>query len=176
MTPRDQETPVTCPSLLCRRQVVGELVEGRATGPAEWVVEQVRGGGTLGQFLRFVLVGGSTTVVYAALFVALGWLGYLPAHVSATVVSTILANELHRRLTFRADERVHWFTAQWEAGGVTVVGLMATSAALGWLDSHAGEASVVTQVTLVVCVTAAIGLMRFVALRWLFRAPAPDAA
>jgi putative flippase GtrA len=163
-----ERTVVTCPSLLCRRPALGEAVDG--------VVARVRAEDTFGQFARFVLVGGATTLVYAALFVALEWLGYLPAHLMATAASTALANELHRRATFRAGERVHWFTAQWEAGGVTVLGLLATSAALGVLDSAAGEVSVVTQVTLVATVTALIGLMRFVALRWIFRAPAPEAA
>jgi putative flippase GtrA len=158
---------VTCPSLICRPA----LLEG-----VDNVVARVRAEDTFGQFARFVLVGGATTLVYAALFVALDWLGYLPAHLVATATSTALANELHRRMTFRAGERVHWFTAQWEAGGVTVLGLLATSAALGVLDSSVGEVSVVTQVALVVTVTAVIGAMRFAALRWIFRTPAAEAA
>ncbi|MGY1702957.1 GtrA family protein [Geodermatophilus sp. SYSU D00697] len=159
---------VTCPSLICRHPALGEAVDS--------VVARVRAEDTFGQFARFVLVGGATTLVYAALFVALEWLGYLPAHLLATATSTALANELHRRMTFRADERVHWFTAQWEAGGVTVLGLLATSAALGVLDSSAGQVSVLTQVALVVTVTAVIGLMRFMALRWIFRTPATEVA
>jgi len=163
-----ERTVVTCPSLLFRRPALGEAVDG--------VVARLRGEDTFGQFARFVLVGGATTLVYAALFVALEWLGYLPAHLVATAASTGLANELHRRATFRADERVHWVTAQWEAGGVTVLGLLATSAALGVLDSTAGEVSVLTQVALVATVTALIGLMRFMALRWIFRAPTTETA
>jgi putative flippase GtrA len=154
--------------LLDRHPAVGDAVGS--------VVARVRADDLLGQFTRFVLVGGATTLVYAALFVALENLGYLPAHLMATAVSTALANEMHRRLTFRAGERVHWFTAQWEAGGITVIGMLATSAALGVLDSTVGSVSVVTQVALVVAVTAAIGLMRFIALRWLFRAPVADPA
>jgi putative flippase GtrA len=160
---------VTCPSsLLCRRPAVSDALDG--------LVSRVRGEDTLGQFARFVLVGGATTLVYAALFVTLGGLGYLPAHLIATAASTVLANEMHRRLTFRADERVHWFTAQWEAGGVTVLGMAATSAALGVLDSTVGSTTVALQVSLVVAVTGLIGLMRFVLLRWLFRSPVPDSA
>ena len=159
---------MTCPSLLDRRPAIGDAVGSFVT----WL----RGDDTLAQFARFVLVGASTTVVYAVLFVALERFGYLPAHVAATATSTVLANELHRRLTFRAGERVHWFTAQWEAGGVTVIGLLATSTALGVLDSTVTDVSVVLQVVLVVAVTAAIGLMRFLALRWIFRAPSSDAA
>ena len=161
---------MTCPSLLTRRPAVGDAVGS--------VVTRVRAEDTLGQFARFVLVGASTTVVYAALFTTLEWLGYLTAHVVATAASTVLANEMHRRLTFRAGERVHWLTAQLEAGGVTVIGLLLSSAALGVLDSFAADASVVAQASLVVTVTGLVGLTRFVALRWLFgpRATAPETA
>ncbi|SNT03530.1 Putative flippase GtrA (transmembrane translocase of bactoprenol-linked glucose) [Geodermatophilus pulveris] len=152
---------MTCPSLLVRRPAAGET--------AGSVAGRLRGEDTLAQFTRFVLVGGSTTLVYAALFVALEGFGYLPAHVVATATSTVLANEMHRRLTFHAGERVTWLTAQLEAGGVTVVGLLLSSTALGVLDSLAPDASVVTQVALVVTVTGLVGLMRFIALRWLFR-------
>jgi len=157
-----ERTLVTCPSLLSRNRAAGGAVSS--------IASRVRADDTLGQFTRFVLVGGVTTLVYAAMFVALEVLGYLPAHLIATAASTALANELHRRLTFRAEDRVHWFTAQWEAGGITVIGLLATSAALGVLDSTVGSVSVVVQVACVVAVTALIGLMRFIALRWIFRA------
>jgi len=159
---------VTCPSLLVRRPAAGET--------ASSVAGRLRGEDTLAQFARFVLVGSSTTLVYAALFVALEGFGYLPAHVVATAASTVLANEMHRRLTFHAGERVTWLTAQLEAGGVTVIGLLLSSAALGVLDSLAPDASVVAQVALVVTVTGLVGLMRFIALRWLFRPRAATTA
>ncbi len=161
-------TVVTCPSLHSRRPAVGSAVGS--------ITARVRAEDTLGQFTRFVLVGGATTLVYAALFVALEVLGYLPAHIMATAASTALANEMHRRLTFRAGERVHWFTAQWEAGGITVIGLFATSATLGVLDSTLSSVSIYLQVSCVVAVTAMIGLMRFIALRWIFRDQVPDTA
>ena len=152
---------MTCPSLLSRHPAVGDAVDS--------VVTRVRAEDTAGQFARFVLVGLVSTVVYAGLFTALRRLGYLPAHIAATAVSTLLANELHRRLTFHAGARVHWLTAQLEASGVTAIGLLLTSASLGVLASLAPDAGVATQVTLVVTVTGLIGLMRFIALRWLFR-------
>jgi hypothetical protein len=49
------------------------------------------------------------------------------------------------------------------------LGLVATSLALGWLDATVGSAPVVVQISLVAAVTATIGLMRFIALRWIFR-------
>ena len=158
---------MTCPSLLTRRPAVGDAVDS--------VVTRVRAEDTLGQFARFVLVGGATTLVYAALFAALEGFGYLPAHIAATAVSTVLANEMHRRLTFHAGERVHWLTAQLEASGVTVIGLFLTSTSLGVLNALVPDARVLTQVALVVTVTGLVGLMRFVALRWLFRPRAKTA-
>lgn len=157
---------MTCPSLLrppAAAEHVGEL-SARVRGDDGWA-----------QFLRFVLVGGTSTAFYAVLYISLSGLGlgYLPAHLVATVISTILVNETHRRLTFRAEDRVTWWTAQWEAGGVAVVGLVSTSAALTWLDSAAGSAPMWLQIALVATVTAVIGMMRFVALRWIFRPHAP---
>ncbi|TKJ28540.1 hypothetical protein A6V29_00100 [Blastococcus sp. CCUG 61487] len=143
---------------------------------SERFAARLRQDDVLAQFVRFVLVGGSTTIVYALLFIPLESNGYLTAHLVATAASTVLANELHRRLTFHAEDRVGWFTAQWEAGGVTVIGLLATSATLGWLETTAAGAHVALQITAVVVVTATVGLLRFLALRWIFRGPAPRRA
>jgi putative flippase GtrA len=167
---------VTCPSLLRRRpedtEHIGDPAHGhahRAGDVAHVVSAQVRRDDTLGQFIRFVLVGGSSTAVYALLFLGLETFGYLAAHIVATVASSVLANELHRRLTFRAEERVGWLTAQVEAGGVSLFGLVTTSVALRWLDATVGSANPVLQITLVAAVTGLIGLIRFAALRWIFR-------
>jgi putative flippase GtrA len=161
---------VTCPTLLRRPAAVAERLGELGT--------RVHGDSTLSQFVRFVLVGGTSTAVYAALFVLLSGsdLDYLLAHVSATVVSTVVANEWHRRLTFHAEDRVDWFTAQWEAGGVAAIGLVTTSAALALLDSTAGSAPMWVQIALVATVTGLIGLLRFVALRWIFRPTAASPA
>lgn len=166
---------MTCPSRTRCRPVL-EFLGGLSHGPVEHARDIAARTGTRlrqddapAQFARFVLVGGSSTALYAALFLSLRSIGYLPAHVIATVVSSMFANELHRRLTFRAGRRVSWLTAQVEAGGVSFVGLVATSAALGWLDAAAGDAHPFWQITLVAAVTAVIGLLRFLALRWIFR-------
>ncbi|SNR35827.1 GtrA family protein [Blastococcus mobilis] len=167
---------MTCPSLLRRRpegtDVLGDLPHGplhRVGETGKAVSERVRRDDTFAQFVRFVLVGGSSTGVYAVLFLGLEWLGYLPAHVVATVFSSVLANEMHRRLTFRADERVGWLAAQIEAGGVSLFGLVATSVALRWLEASVGAAHPALQIGLVAAVTGLIGLIRFIALRWIFR-------
>ncbi len=167
---------MTCPPLLRRRPEGADVLGNLAGGPerqvsiaAVPVPQRILRDDTFGQFLRFVLVGGASTAVYAAVFLSLGALNYLPAHIAATVASSALANEMHRRLTFHAGERVGWLTAQIEAGGVSLFGLLATSAALGWLDATVGQAPPLLQITLVAAVTGLIGLIRFVALRWIFR-------
>ncbi len=169
---------MTCPSLTRRRTAAAEFLGVASRAPAEGtqdagrqVATRLRSDDPFAQFARFVLVGGTSTVVYAVLFLSLQGTGfaYLSAHVVATVASSMLANEMHRRLTFHAGERVGWLTAQIEAGGVSFVGLVATSAALGWLDAVTGSAHPFLQIGLVAAVTAAIGLIRFMALRWIFR-------
>ncbi len=80
---------MTCPSLLRRRPEAAEILgdaSDRSTSRGPEVVpvlaERLRRDDVWAQFVRFVLVGGSSTAVYAALFLALRGIGYLPAHVS----------------------------------------------------------------------------------------------
>jgi putative flippase GtrA len=173
---RSERPPVTCPPALgSSAESVSEppgVPEPSPAGVGARLLPRFRRDDTLAQLARFALVGGSSTLLYAVLFLALHPLGYLPAHVTATVFSSVFANELHRRLTFHADERVTWLTAQWEAGTVSLFGLLATSAALGWLHATARTAPPALQIALVIAVTTLIGTIRFVALRWIFR-PAP---
>jgi putative flippase GtrA len=180
---RNEAYTVTCPSLTRCRPAAAELLGDlsrvgieRAQDTGHRLAALVRRDDRLGQFARFVLVGGTSTAFYAVLFLSLQGLGYFPAHLVATVASSVLANDLHRRLTFHAGQRVSWLTAQVEAGGVSFVGLVATSAALGWLDSAAGSAHPFLQISLVASVTGLIGLLRFVALRWIFRPSVPSPA
>jgi putative flippase GtrA len=170
-----RRTAVTSPSLAHRAAVPVDPVAGldpggtgRAGALARRAGERLRRDDGWAQFARFVLVGGLSSIVYAALFVLLAGLGDQAANVSGSVVSSVVANELHRRLTFRAGDRVGWWTAQWEGGGVAVLGIVATSASLGWLDAVADVDGAAARLLLVGAVTGAIGLGRFAALRWLF--------
>lgn len=147
-----------------------EVQRGRS-GPlgrgSQAVVRRLSADDALAQFGRFVLVGGVSSVLYALLFVVLDGAGDLPANVVGSIASSALANEMHRRLTFRADGRVSWFAAQWEGGTLAAVGMIATSAALAWVDAMS-DVSVAGELALVALVTGGIGLVRFLALRWLF--------
>ena len=149
---------MTCPPL---SRVRGEWVEG--------VLARVRADDGIGQFVRFVLVGGSTSTLYGLLFLALHGFGEQPANWIGSVLTSILANEMHRRLTFRAGERVSFLTAQVEGGALSIAGLVSTSVALAWLTAATGTGDPYVQFALVALVTVTIGTLRFIALRWLFR-------
>jgi putative flippase GtrA len=129
----------------------------------------LRGDDTLGQFSRYVVVGVLSTLLYGMVFVGTDVAGDQVANFAGAVASTLLANELHRRLTFHAGSQVSWFTAQWEGGGLAAIGLVATSFALAGLHALVGDVSPLVQIGLVTAVTGAMGLIRFVALRaWVF--------
>jgi putative flippase GtrA len=173
---------VSCPPLTRSRPAAAEFFGDLSRAPGRRVEDvavrtatRLRKDDTFAQFARFVLVGATATALYALLFLSLQGFGfsYFSAHLVATVASSMLANDLHRRLTFHAGERVSWLTAQTEAGSVSLVGLVATSAALGWLDAVTGSAHPFWQIALVAAVTAFIGLVRFMALRWIFRPTFP---
>jgi putative flippase GtrA len=138
--------------------------------------KRLHSGSTAAQFTRFVAVGVASSLVYFGVFLPLREFGTQPANVVAMVVSSALANELHRRVTFQAGGRIGWLTAQWEGGGLAVAGLVATSLALAVLDGVVGSAWW-AQLLLIAAVTGLIGLVRFVALRlWVFHASAHEPA
>ena len=128
------------------------------------------------QFARFVVVGGLSSAVYAVLFLTLAGWGDQLAVAVGSVASSALANELHRRLTFHAGERVSWQTAQVEGGALVVVGMVVTGLALHCWDAVAGPSGAIADLAVIAVVTGAIGLVRFAALRWLFRPLALAAA
>ena len=128
-----------------------------------------RSDAVLAQLVRFALVGGLSNIFYVAAFVALHGEGSLVANVVGSIVSTVVANELHRRLTFHASQRVGWFAAQWEGGGLAAVGLVASTAALAALNFLFPGTTGMVQALFVIGVSAVVGGLRFLALRgWVF--------
>ncbi|WP_433734661.1 GtrA family protein [Nocardia sp. CA-129566] len=117
------------------------------------------------QLIRFALVGGSSNIAYGLLFMAMNGIGTLVANIAGSIVSTVIANELHRQLTFRAAGRVGWFTAQWEGGGLALIGLLISTAALAGLEFWAPGLGEIAQASAVIATMAAVGGMRFLALR-----------
>jgi putative flippase GtrA len=133
----------------------------------EQLMQYLRGDRAFAQLIRFALVGGSSNIAYVLLFFAMHGIGPLIANVVGSIVSTIIANELHRQLTFHAVGRVGWFTAQWEGGGLALIGLGITTAGLAMLDVWTPGIGGVAEATAVLAITAAVGGMRFLALRGL---------
>lgn len=125
--------------------------------------------GPLAQLVRFILVGASSNILYVLAFVALDAYGSLVANLAGVVSSSMLANELHRRLTFRAKDRVRWFVAQWEGGTLALIGLGISSLALALLHFLFPDSQGIVQMALVIAVSAVVGGIRFLALRgWVF--------
>jgi putative flippase GtrA len=166
---------MTC-ALLHRHQAAEAPASVQVRSAGSRPADRLRRDDAGAQFARFVLVGGISSLLYALLFVLLDGFGDQAANIAGAVASSVLANELHRRLTFHAGERVTWFAAQWEGGGLAVAGMVATALALGWFDSVAGSGGSIADLGVVAVVTGAIGLIRFAALRWVFGARTPDHA
>ena len=102
---------MTCPSLL-RRTTLGAAQEGHPLLTAEarrlagLVRSRLRQDDAGAQFARYVVVGGVSSALYALVFIALERVGDQPANLVGAIASTLLANEMHRRLTFHAGARV----------------------------------------------------------------------
>ncbi len=138
----------------------------RTRGLVSRFANYLRGDHWLSQLVRFALVGGFSNIGYFLLFLACYSGGPQIANLTGSIVSTALANELHRRLTFHAAGRVGWLAAQLEGGGLALAGLAITSGALAVLDLLAPGLDDVTEAIAVIGITAAVGAMRFVTLRW----------
>ncbi|WP_250032181.1 GtrA family protein [Paractinoplanes maris] len=139
--------------------------------PAAWL----RSDAVVAQLVRFAATGGTTALLQFGVFFLLFGAGEQVANLAGVVLSSMLANEMHRRLTFRAGARVSWLTAQWEGGGLSAAALAASSLALALLGDVVGD-DWRSGVLLIAAVNAVVGLTRFVLLRvWVFagdRAPA----
>ncbi len=129
------------------------------------VTRYLRGDHAFAQLIRFALVGGSSNIAYVLLFMATNGVSPLVANVAGSIVSTVIANEMHRQLTFRAAGRVGWFTAQWEGGGLALIGLLISTAALAGLGFVAPGLGEIAQAGAVIAVMATVGGLRFLALR-----------
>ncbi|MBF6126726.1 GtrA family protein [Nocardia brasiliensis] len=150
-------------ALAARYLVLRTEWQAALTGP----LRHLRSEHALAQLVRFALVGGASNIAYVLLFLAMHGTGPLVANVAGSLVSTAIANELHRRLTFRAAGRVTWCTAQWEGGGLALLGLGVSTAALAGLDFWAPGLGETAQAGAVLAIMAAVGGLRFLALRTL---------
>jgi MFS family permease len=169
---------VTCPTLALRRSA---LLLADLPNPVQAVADATNslrqrliGEGTTAALTRFAVVGLLSSMLYAAAFLTFGSLGSLAANLIGMLASTLLSNELHRRLTFRAASAVGWLRAQLQGGGLAVGGLVFTSLGLVMLQAAVPEAGWFVQVLMIGAITGGVGLVRFAALRaWVFFTAAP---
>lgn len=136
---------------------------GPAPSAGAWLAAR-RGAvpGWAAQLARFGVVGGAASVVQLALygFLADG-VGSQPANVVSWLMSTLLATEAHRRYSFRTSG--DGVDSDHVVGIATsLVTLLLSTVALAALDDPDGS----TGVLALVAVNAAVGLLRFAALRW----------
>lgn len=119
---------------------------------------------TVASFIRFVICGGGLGLLSSAALLALA--GSVPVAVAnalVTVVSTLLANELHSRFTFRggaAGLRVHL-----QSTGTAVVAYLVTTGALLCLDLLVADAGPLVQQAVYLSASALAGIGRFVVLK-----------
>lgn len=122
----------------------------------------------LRSLVRFAGVGLAANGSYGLVFLVLGEVlrpGAAVLHVLSTAVSTVVANEMHRRFTFAHGERRSWVRGHGVGTAAAAVGFVATSLALSWWHVVAPGASHVSSVLVVYATTAAVGLGNFLALR-----------
>ncbi|WP_063056418.1 GtrA family protein [Nocardia salmonicida] len=136
-----------------------------ASSGAGRVRASLRSDHPLAQLIRFALVGGASNVAYVLVFLAFDGFDPLATNVLGSIVSTMIANELHRRLTFRASGTVGWFTAQCQGGTLALLGLLFTTATLAALEFTAPGLGHLPQAAAVLVTMATVGGMRFLALR-----------
>ncbi|MGV9414520.1 GtrA family protein [Nocardia sp. NPDC003693] len=144
---------------------LGAPARTRLTGRPDAVRRFLTGDHVVAQLIRFAAVGGSSNIAYFLLFMALAEFGPMIANLAGSIVSTIIANELHRRLTFRAAGQVGWFKAQWEGGALAMIGMAISTVALAGLEFWAPGLGDFPQALALMALMAAVGGARFLILR-----------
>ncbi len=86
-----------------------------------------------GQLVRFVVAGVTSSASYAVVFLVMARVlaaGAIMSNVAATLFSTVLANELHRRFSFRGATAATAPRAQGAGAVMAALGLGASTLAL----------------------------------------------
>ncbi|MDT3728390.1 hypothetical protein ROS62_27320 [Streptomyces sp. DSM 41972] len=121
--------------------------------------------GAFTAFARFVLCGGGTGLASSFAVAALAsWTPWVLANALVTVVSTLLATELHARFTFGAGGRATWWQHAQAAGSAAVAYAVTCGAMLALHLLVAAPGAVLEQVVYL-SASALAGIARFVVLR-----------
>ncbi|MEU9734023.1 GtrA family protein [Streptomyces sp. NPDC048002] len=134
--------------------------------------------GAFAAFARFVVCGGGTGI--AASFAVAGlaaWLPWALANALVTVVSTLLATELHARFTFGAGGRATW-RQHTQSAGSAAAAYAVTCLAMLLLQQLVAAPGAVLEQAVYLSASALAGVARFVMLRMVVfargRAKVPD--
>ncbi|MFB4420419.1 hypothetical protein C5F59_004915 [Streptomyces sp. QL37] len=123
-------------------------------------------------FVRFVVCGGGVGLAASGALVLLGErIPLALANAVITVVSTVIATELHSRISFRSDRR--GWRVHLQSGLTVVVSYAFTTGALLVLHAVQSAPSALVEQTVYLSASAAAGVGRFALLRVAVFAPAP---
>ncbi|AXK32334.1 hypothetical protein DVA86_06385 [Streptomyces armeniacus] len=121
--------------------------------------------GAFTAFARFVLCGGGIGLASGFAVAALAlWTPWALANALVTVVSTLLATELHARFTFGAGRRATWRQHTQSAGSATAA-YAVTCAAMGLLHQLVAAPGAVLEQVVYLSASALAGVARFLVLR-----------
>ncbi|MFI6944265.1 hypothetical protein ACIBI4_33840 [Streptomyces sp. NPDC050418] len=116
-------------------------------------------------FARFVLCGGGIGVLSSFAVAGLAaWLPWVLANALITVVSTLLATELHARFTFGAGGRATW-RQHVQSAGSAAGAYAVTSVAMLILQLTVAQPGAVLEQVVYLSASALAGIARFVVLR-----------
>ncbi|MFG3366764.1 hypothetical protein ACIPWY_33090 [Streptomyces sp. NPDC090032] len=127
--------------------------------------EQRAGSGAFSAFVRFVLCGGGVGLASSFAVAALAsWIPWSLANALITVASTLLATELHARITFgagrRATRRQHA-----QSAGSAAAAYAVTCAAMLVLQQLVAEPGAALEQAVYLSASALTGVARFAMLR-----------
>lgn len=121
--------------------------------------------GAFAAFARFVLCGGGVGLASSFAVAALAsWIPWALANAVITVVSTVLATELHARFTFGAGGRATW-RQHVQSAGSAAVAYAVTCAAMAVLELLVAAPGAVLEQVVYLSASALAGVARFVVLR-----------
>ncbi|QDQ15580.1 hypothetical protein [Streptomyces spectabilis] len=127
--------------------------------------QQVAAPGAFVAFARFVLCGGG--VGLASSFAVAGlasWMPWALANALITVVSTLLATELHARFTFGRGGRATW-SQHAQSAGSAAAAYVVTCVAMFVLQQLVAAPGAVLEQVVYLSASALAGVARFVVLR-----------
>lgn len=121
--------------------------------------------GAFAAFARFVLCGGGVGLASSFAVAALAsWIPWALANAVITVVSTLLATELHARFTFGAGGRATW-RQHVQSAGSAAVAYAVTCVAMAVLQLLVAAPGAVLEQVVYLSASALAGVARFVVLR-----------